>query len=189
MNSRSQSTVVSDLTLGRLLRNARRANGFTLASVSASTGLSQSFISQLERGLTGVSLHSLSVLAAALGSSAATMLSSATQEQPGSVSFMAANDTPVLVNARGDARALVLGKRAMQPLLLVGGPREFAEDYIVHSGDEFIHMLAGRMEYELLGHGVYVLGPGDSLYFGGGVQHRRRQIGRQTSRYLSVIAQ
>lgn len=188
-SSRSQNPVLSDYALGRLLHEARRAKGLTLTSLATTTGLSPSFISQLERGLTGVSLHSLAIIADALGSSAAAMLSSADHDDSESVSFMAAADTPLLVNPRGDARALVRGKHSMQPLLLEGGPREFAENWVVHSGDELIYMLSGRMQYELQGKGLYDLGPGDSLYVGAGVRHRRRQLGARPCRFISVLAQ
>lgn len=53
--------------IGRHLRSARRRRGLTLAALAASAGMSESFLSQLERGLTGASLDSLQRLTEALG--------------------------------------------------------------------------------------------------------------------------
>lgn len=178
-----------DYALGRLIHDLRRAKGFTLTTLAKMTGLSPSFISQLERGLTRASLHSLAQLADALGSSAAAMLSGAAQTEPESVSFMAASDAPILANRAGTGQALVLGKRSLQPLLLVGGSREFGERHVVHGGDEFIYVLAGRVQFELVGEGIFDLGKGDSLYYGPGIKHRWRQVGSRECRFIAVLAE
>jgi transcriptional regulator with XRE-family HTH domain len=181
------SSVASDYALGRIVRDLRAAKGYTLTELSRFTGLSPSFISQLERGLTRASLHSLAMLADALGSSAAAILTGAAQSEPETVSFVRASDGPTLSNIEGRGQALVLGKRSLSPLLLVGGPREFDDTHVVHSGDEFIHVLAGRVQFELVGEGVFDLGRGDSLYYGAGIKHRWRQLGSRECRFISVL--
>jgi transcriptional regulator with XRE-family HTH domain len=49
------------------LRAVRRERGLTIAQLAAATGLTSGFISQLERGLSSVSLSSLARICAALG--------------------------------------------------------------------------------------------------------------------------
>jgi transcriptional regulator with XRE-family HTH domain len=187
--ARGTGSLASDAALGRIVHDLRSSKGFTLVELAKATGLSPSFISQLERGLTRASLHSLAVLADALGSSAAAILSGTAQTEPDTVSFMAATDAPTLANPPGTGHALVLGKRALQPLLLVGGSREFSDDYLVHAGDEFIYVLAGRIQFELAGEGTYDLARGDSLYYGPGIKHRWRQLGVRECRFITVLSE
>ncbi len=53
--------------LGKKIRSLRKAFGLTLVELSDSSGLSTSFISQIERGLTSISLDSLERIADSLG--------------------------------------------------------------------------------------------------------------------------
>jgi mannose-6-phosphate isomerase-like protein (cupin superfamily) len=103
------------------------------------------------------------------------------------VSLMLAAEAPEMPNLQGSGRVLVRGQRAIQPLMFIGGPREFDNGYIVHSGDEFIHVIAGRVQFELNGEGIYDLSPGDSLHYGSGIKHRWRQLGSRESRFLAVL--
>jgi transcriptional regulator with XRE-family HTH domain len=177
-----------EFALGRSLRQLRHEKGLTLTEFGALTGFSPSFLSQLERGLTSVSLQSLSVLAEGLDTSGASLLAGAQQGASETVSFMSGRDAPGLDSHDGYGRVLVRGHRPIQPLLLVGGPQEFDDAYVVHAGDEFIHVIEGGVQYELVGEGVYDLGPGDSLYYRGGIKHRWRQLGAKQCRLLAVLA-
>jgi transcriptional regulator with XRE-family HTH domain len=176
-----------ELTLGRSIRDLRVEKGYTLTSLSSETGLSPSFLSQFERGLTRASLHSLALIASALGSSAAQLLAGAQQTTAEAVSFLPAHMAAQLKGSGGAGTSLVQGRRAMQPMLLNGGEPEFGEIYVVHNGDEFIHVIAGRVQFELIGEDIYDLGPGDSLYYRGGIKHRWRQVGKKECRFISVL--
>jgi len=54
------------LTFGRNLRAAREAAGLTQADLHQRLGFAQSYISQVERGVVNISLHTMSRLAALL---------------------------------------------------------------------------------------------------------------------------
>jgi transcriptional regulator with XRE-family HTH domain len=176
-----------ELELGRSTRELRLEKGYTLTSLGKAAGLSPSFLSQFERGLTRASLHSLAMLAGALGSSAAQLLAGVQQATTEAVSYVPAIDALELQNYGGAGRSLVQGRRSMQPLLLIGGPQEFGDAYVVHTGDEFIYVIEGHIQFDLVHEDVYDLGPGDSLYYRGGVKHRWRQVGKRESRFLSVL--
>lgn len=60
--------------LGGVIRAARLEKGLTLAQMSEQTGLSASFLSQLENGRTNTSLRSLQTVADALGTTATVLL-------------------------------------------------------------------------------------------------------------------
>ena len=57
----------SEVNPGARLRRIRRGRGLTLRALSSRTGLSESFLSQLERGQTNASIGSLRRIAEALG--------------------------------------------------------------------------------------------------------------------------
>jgi uncharacterized cupin superfamily protein len=52
--------------------------------------------------------------------------------------------------------------------------------------EEFIYVLQGQVEIQL-GETVYLLGPGDTIYFDGAMLQRIEPRGDQTARYLSVL--
>lgn len=57
---------MADKHVGERIRILRRARGLTLQQVAAETGLTASFLSQMERNLSGVTLSSLASVAKAL---------------------------------------------------------------------------------------------------------------------------
>lgn len=141
--------------------------------------LSHPFLSQLERGRARPSMLSLEKIARALGSSQLELIAAAEDE----VSFPGQAPT-VLVRAgdgtrgqyaEGEARLLVHGNRRFHPMEFTGENVE-AGDFFVHDEDEFVHVVAGRVEVDLADQGVSILGAGDSLYYCGGTRHRWRAV-------------
>ena len=57
-----------------------------------------------------------------------------------------------------------------------------------HEGEEFVHVLSGRIELVLDGHEFYDLGPGDSLYFEGEIPHYPESKSRKSSKLLVLYA-
>jgi transcriptional regulator with XRE-family HTH domain len=62
------------LQLGENLRKARKAKGFTQKVLADITGLEQSYISHIERGLKTPTIPTLSKLAEALGTTASALM-------------------------------------------------------------------------------------------------------------------
>jgi transcriptional regulator with XRE-family HTH domain len=154
--------------LGRWLRLLRRRQGLSLAAVAEASGLSQSFLSQMERGLVQPSLRSVNRVATALGTTA-------------SVVFALQGAGPVSVVRRGegeifaDSRLLVRGNRAIHPMEIRGAPQEFG-DYFEHPGEELLYVIDGRIEAEVSRADLYMLGPGDAIYYASMVGHRWRNV-------------
>jgi quercetin dioxygenase-like cupin family protein/DNA-binding XRE family transcriptional regulator len=162
------------LSIGRHIREIRRARGLTLVQLAAAAQLSHPFLSQLERGLARPSMGSLDRIAHALGSSQVELLAPADAfdalDQP-PVSFVRAHEGAQGPYGFGDGRILVQGTRGFQPMELVGTSSERG-DYFVHAEDEFVHVLAGALEVDLDEGATRLLAEGDSLYFVGGTRHR-----------------
>ena len=79
------------------------------------------------------------------------------------------------------------------------GPKKFFEPFLVtitdasevfpafeHPGTEFIYLLEGKMKYRH-GQQTYVMSPGDSLAFKGGVPHGPAQLIKTPIRMLAIL--
>jgi transcriptional regulator with XRE-family HTH domain len=178
--------------IGSRIRRLRHARGLTLVQLAEAAELSHPFLSQLERGLARPSIGSLEKIARALGSSQLELLS-----LDGISDDDLVPPLPVAVVRRaegatghygeGEARMLVTGARRFHPMEMVGRNPEFG-DHFVHAEDEFIHVVAGRVEFDLGDSGVHRLEEGDSLYYAGGTPHRWRALDADGYRLFVVKA-
>jgi transcriptional regulator with XRE-family HTH domain len=152
--------------LGRWLRLLRNRQGLSLAAVAAQSGLSQSFLSQMERGLVQPSLRSVNRVARALGTTASAVFA---LQGSGPVSLVRSGEGEIFA----EARLLVRGNRAIHPLEIRGAPTEFG-DYFEHPGEELLYVIAGRIEVEVARTTRYLLERGDAIYYAGMVGHQWR---------------
>ncbi|HDQ40691.1 MAG TPA: cupin domain-containing protein [Desulfonatronum sp.] len=77
--------------------------------------------------------------------------------------------------------------RRMEPFLVTVPPkREDELTFTEHAGQEFIHMLSGRLEITL-GSTKQILEPGDSLYFTSRTPHALRGLDNSEAVFLDVI--
>ena len=77
--------------------------------------------------------------------------------------------------------------RKMEPFLITVPPKEPTEmTQVSHSGQEFIHVMEGRLELRL-GDEVLDLEPGDSLYFESQTPHALRGLDDHHAVFLDVI--
>lgn len=169
--------------LGRVVRSLRKRRGLTLVQVAELTAYSHSFISQVERGVTKPSMESLHRIAHALGSTAQDLLSTGVD---GPVSVVRAHEGTAEVSDGGRVRALVRGTRELQPLEFVGVSQAWGA-YYAHAGAEFLHVVDGVAEVDIEGRDPFVIGPGDTVYWAGGIRHRWRQVGDTPVRALLVL--
>ncbi|MBB6488133.1 MerR family transcriptional regulator [Rhizobium lusitanum] len=150
--------------IGRRFRSLRHAAGKTLEQVAADMGMTSSTLSTLERTSQGVSFKTLHDLADYYGTTVS-RLSGEERE-----------DFPALVRS-GEWRAwpattpgvtvqlLAEGRTMMDCHRFVLAPGAASEGAYRHEGEEFIHVLAGRLELVLDSDQFFDLLPGDSLYF------------------------
>jgi len=150
--------------IGRRFRSLRHAAGKTLEQVAADMGMTSSTLSTLERTSQGVSFKTLHDLADYYGTTVS-RLSGEERE-----------DVPALIRS-GEWRAwpattpgvtvqlLAEGRTMMDCHRFVLAPGAASEGAYRHEGEEFIHVLAGRLELVLDSDQFFDLLPGDSLYF------------------------
>jgi transcriptional regulator with XRE-family HTH domain len=181
--------------LGRTIRDLRHRHRLTLVQLAERTGLSHSFLSQLERGLAQPSMRSLHRIAQALGTSQDRLMAgqdAATGEPPiavlragEGVTFPMSERDPM---ATGSARQLLAGPGNFYPTEFANLGRDFGE-YFEHDGNEFLYVAEGRIEVDLAEPGstrLLMLGPGDSLRYPGAIPHRWRAAGNGPTRVLMV---
>jgi DNA-binding transcriptional MerR regulator/mannose-6-phosphate isomerase-like protein (cupin superfamily) len=158
----SEESAVSDI--GRRLRSLRHAAGKTLDQVAGDMHITSSTLSTLERTSQGVSFKTLHDLAEYYG----TTVSRLSGEERDDVSTVVRagewrtwpETTPGVT-----VQLLAEGRIMMDCHRFVLAPGAASEGAYRHDGEEFMHILSGRLELVLDSDQFFDLGPGDSLYF------------------------
>jgi transcriptional regulator with XRE-family HTH domain len=165
------------LRIGERIRALRHASELTLTRLAERTGLSHSFLSQLERGHARPSMVSLDRIARALDTTQVELLAAGDAhhhdpDDPGP-DVMRADDGTRGPFSAGEARLLVHGAHgfAFEPMEWVGTNTDPGA-YYEHREDEFVYVLSGRVLLDLGASGTSSLEPGDSAYYRGGTAHR-----------------
>lgn len=177
--------------VGAEIRSRRKARNMTMEHLAGAAGLSQPFLSQVERGLARLSMRSLDRVAQALDTSAVGLLA-ARGESGGNLGVSLVRRaqcvqlpmTDHLIDAYG--YAVTEGHRHLRSVEFVGGPEEFGGHFFVHRNEEMCFVIDGEFEFEVDGD-LYRLGPGDSITYAGGTPHRYRVFDRRTARLLVTI--
>ncbi|MBM9468821.1 helix-turn-helix domain-containing protein [Nakamurella leprariae] len=193
--------------IGARVRTVREQAGLSMRALAERGGVSQPFLSQLERGLTSPSMATLYRLAAALGLPPGDLLPGAGAAEAGRVVLTPAGSGRTL--AIGDAPDAALGRA----LLLE--PDEALEvlDYDIAAGQQVgewfagpgptcVYLLAGRLDIEfdppttldgaagmtdrLVAPGTVRLRPGDFLTHPGAVPHRWSTVQGGAARVLLI---
>jgi len=171
---------------GRPLRRLRQERGMTLRQASVRTGLSVSFLSSLERGVTGASIATLQRLTAAYGTTVNELFA------PPATStgrLVRADRRPVL--RLGDAsiriEQLARGASQLESQLFVLAPGATSEGSYSHEGEEFLYLLSGALTVWVGDGETYRLtGEGDALTFPSTMPHRWRNDARGETRLLWI---
>jgi len=184
----SAPDVQAEVDVGERLRGLRRSRRATLRTVAERSGLSESFLSQVERGRSSASIESLRRVADALGVSMADLF------EPG--------DLPGPRVLRRDERPAlsfgVLGKKLLltpRPLhhlevfageLEVGGSTG-TEPYAHGDSEELFVVLSGTVQLELGGE-LFDLEPGDSIDYRSSTPHRISNTGQDLAEVMWIIS-
>jgi transcriptional regulator with XRE-family HTH domain len=174
--------------LGERLRAIRLLRRRTLKEVANAAGVSESFLSQLERGRSSASVASLQRLAGALGIEVSDLF--------------AANGLPRPTVLRKGARQTVVWGHLGRKALLTPKPfhslevvaAEFDsggstgdEPYTHGDSEELLLVVAGRVHVQL-GTDVYDLRAGDSVHYRSSTPHRVSNSGEEPAEVLFVIS-
>ena len=188
--------------IGATIRAKRRALGLSLRDVSQKSGLSISFLSQAERGMSSLALTSLSNVARALDIDLASLFPNA-DEQSSARTEESKQEPQELVYVRrandgGDQITIIssqwiyhllsprLPGLKLEPMLVTIQPGEMKDKPNHREGEEFIYILSGRLVY-LVNHTEYHLGPGDSIHLSSSMLQSTRNDTNEPAQVLWVL--
>ena len=181
--------------VGERIRVIRRRKGWTLENLSANCKLSTGFLSQVERGLSSLSIVSLHAISEAL-------------EVPLYELFLKEEDHQLTENAAvspvtkvADQLRVQIGDYPITYKYLSGEfPNRIAEVLInefppnyrhplaTHKGEEFGYVLEGRLILKIV-QDEYSLEPGDSYHFLASKPHSYETSEKQGAKVLIVTSQ
>ena len=176
------------IEVGERLRTIRQLRRRTLKDVAGGAGLSESFLSQVERGRTSVSISSLQRIAASLGIEVSDVFTIDGAGRPRLVR-RSARETISFGNL---ARKSLLTPKPFHSVEVFAAEFEPGgstgdEAYTHGDSEEVFFVIAGRVELQV-GDAVFELGPGDSVQYRSSTPHRVRNHGDELAEVLFVIS-
>ena len=195
LDSISPSSPKEDIqvNVGERVKRVRKDRDLTLQDISQRTDLDVAFLEQIENGSVAPPLGTVIKLAKALDLKMGYFISG-DEDRP--YTIVRKNDGKV-VSRYSSKKGKYYGygyeslaphkkDRHMEPFLVSLEPSESDEERSAHDGQEFIYVLEGAMEVRL-GEEVYVLEPGDSIYYDSTVPHLVKNHGKDVTRILAVL--
>jgi transcriptional regulator with XRE-family HTH domain len=186
--ARSAPDVTAEVDVGERLRTLRRFRRCTLQTVAERSGLSESFLSQVERGRSNASIASLKRIADALGVSMADLFEPDGLPGP---RVLRRDERPALqFGILG--RKLLLTPRPLHHLEVFAGELEIggstgAEPYAHGDSEELFVVVSGTVRLELGGE-EFELEPGDSIDYRSSIPHRAVNTGQELAEVLWIIS-
>jgi transcriptional regulator with XRE-family HTH domain len=186
----SQDTSVEDgVDVGERLRAFRKLRRVTLRTVAERSDLSESFLSQVERGRANASVSSLTRIAAALGVTVADFF-----EPNGRASVprvLRRESRPTLkFGTLGEKHMLT--PRPLEHLQVIVGEFEAGgstgdEPYTHGDSEELLVVVAGTVHLQL-GSEVFELRTGDSIDYRSSTPHRLANAGEERAEVMWIIS-
>lgn len=173
--------------VGLRLRAFRERHGWSLRELSGRCGLSINAISRIERGENSPTIASLNKLAVALGVPITDFFVEKSQEGAVVIRHSHREKTENGCFAAEHLTDIDAYEATLEPLLLTIEPHcNHGDQPIGHPGEEFVHCLAGEIEYHVREE-IYHLKPGDSLLFQAMYPHYWRNPQAQPATMLLVF--
>jgi DNA-binding transcriptional MerR regulator/quercetin dioxygenase-like cupin family protein len=171
---------------GRPLRRLRQRQGLSLREAGERTGLSVSFLSALERGVSGASIATLQRLTAAYGTTMSELFGPPDRARQ---RLVRAGGRPVLRLGDPSVRIeqLARGATQLEPQLFVLAEGATSDGSYTHDGEEFLYLLSGAVTVWVGDDETYRLTTeGDALSFPSTMPHRWRNDARGETRLLWI---
>jgi quercetin dioxygenase-like cupin family protein len=154
-------------SLGARLKSVRTARRLSLAEVSEATDVSASFLSLVENDKSDITIGRLVRLIEFYGISIADLLPG---EAASGYPDVVANADRRMLHSQSEGIDVYLltsmtRDRQMMPLEVLIEPGARLAEYGRHPGEEWVHVLDGRLRLELEGAEPRILHPGDSAYY------------------------
>jgi transcriptional regulator with XRE-family HTH domain len=184
----SAPDVTAEVDVGERLQALRRYRRATLREIAQRSGLSESFLSQVERGRSSASIASLQRIAEALGVSMADLFEPDGLPGP---RVLRRDERPALsFGVLG--RKLLLTPGPLHHLEVFAGELEVggstgAEAYAHGDSEELFVVQSGTVELELGGE-HFELERGDSIVYRSSTPHRVSNIGKALAEVMWIVS-
>ena len=180
------------LAVGHKLRTARLGADLTLADVASRAGVSEGFLSKLERGEAVASIANLIQLADVLGLGLAELFGTkAGTPARTRIAVYRGGEGALQDVAASGYRWRVLGGGApldrMEVFHLVFPRGKHMETMVSHPGQEHCHVLSGEVLFHV-GDAQYRLKAGDGIFIDSAQPHRAESVGRGRAHVLMAVA-
>ncbi|MBS3650255.1 helix-turn-helix transcriptional regulator [Pseudaminobacter sp. 19-2017] len=174
--------------LASRIRHLRSARKLSLRDLADLAGTSASFLSQLERGLTGASTSTLNQIASALGISVAELFE---ERSAAAHRVLKRSQRPSLPPTDGCRKTLLSARPVRNFEVYIGefeiGGSTGPDLYTHGQAHEMLTVLRGVVEVSL-GQDRYVLEEGDSIEYPTNTPHRTVNIGNGRAEVMWIIA-
>jgi len=182
-----QPTALSEPDLGATIRKLREGRQLSLKEVAARSGLTQSFLSQVERNLTSPSVASLRKVALAFGVPLTALFQGPVMPEN---RVVRRSERKQLIHPRRQWRDYLLtpsltGKLQVILSVIEPGGGSGDEPYAHDSDEECVIVLRGRLEFRV-GSDRYMLEEGDSIVFESRIPHWNRNPGPERAEVLWI---
>jgi transcriptional regulator with XRE-family HTH domain len=179
-----------DLDVGIRIRRLRNVRGLSLAEVSARSGLSAGFLSQIERGISSASIRALARIAEALEAAIGDIFQM-NDSTEGENSFVSRHEDRKIVafpemKASKELLTPFPGVPRLDMYILTMEPGGTSgEQPFSHSGQEAGLIIQGGIELIVDGQKA-ILGEGDSFRFASSRQHQYRNAGSVVAKAIWI---
>jgi transcriptional regulator with XRE-family HTH domain len=176
--------------IGRRLRGARLGAGLTLADVAARAGVSEGFLSKLERGQSNASIANLLQLTEVVGLGLDELFSAGTTpartrvavHRGGAPQFREVAATGYLWRSLGGGAPL----DRIEAFHLVFPAKARMAAMVAHPGQEHCYVLSGEVRF-FVGDEQYRLKAGDAIFIDSRQPHRAENAGRGKAHMLMAV--
>lgn len=178
--------------LGARIRSLREERGMKLKELADKSGLSDAFLSRLERGQVSSSVANLIQIAQVLEIGVGELFAAGPDETRSRVTVHRASDadSDQSIPSTGYRWRLFAGGMPNDDLevfhLLF--PQKNRMDLMVsHPGQEYCYVISGRIRFHV-GTESFELEPGDGIFLNSELPHRAENVGQDEARILMVVA-
>lgn len=177
--------------LGSRLRTIRKSKGFSLKEVSKTAQVSDSFLSQVERGNTSPSISTLRRICHALGVNMGALFSNSEDDSPTDERLVRVIDRRRIFRPDGSANYLITPPSAehleVHHNIIAPGRNSGPEPYTHQGEEECVYVLSGSLE--LTWDGVeYFLNEGDAILIDPKKDHSFRNDSAEAAVVLWIIS-
>ena len=172
------------------LRKLRKKLGLTLETLADQAGLTKSYLSKVERGLSSPSIEVALRLAGAMNVPVEDLFSDTPADDVGYNVVRADNRGTLAKGSQGLRYASLarrVADRSLLPFILYPQKTFKQSAFKEHPGEEFIFVHRGQIEVDF-GDKRLCLAQGDSLHFNAQQPHRIRAMGNEEAELLIVVS-